>query len=224
MALFPLHLAGYESFHVIPQRLRGDRYLEDLLQNHAPDLLETVERIRGLQSEFVQTREDFKDEFKPEITREYEKFTIQETDRLSGWIFDLLIEQERGRYDDALDSGMAKVEDGRTSPHPEEPKIFFKIEVAGGRYFSILGANVEDGYRGDLQDLSTEVEQAGVEVMEEVFQQVEIKAPYETVVVGASKLDDGREAVNELERTLIEYHGRPVIPGDCKYLEEARAE
>ncbi len=213
-----------EPFHVIPKRLRDDRYLEDLLENHAPDLRETAEEISSLQAGFDETRAGFAEEFEIEINREYENFTIHETDDLSGWIFDLLVEQERGIFEDAIGRGISKVEDEKTSIYREERKVWFQIELRGGGAFSILGAEVKDEVTEDLQDIRTEVAHAGVEIMEDVFSEVENSAPFETVAHGASILDDGREAVNELERTLIEYHGRPIIPGDCKYLEEARAE
>jgi len=215
---------GDESFHVIPQRLSGDRYLADLLENHAPDLRETVEKLRDLEQDFGRTRAEFPDELEIEINRDYEKFTIYETDELSEWIFDLLVEQERGIYDEPVARGIAKVEDGSTSTYPEESKIWFQIEAKGGRHFSVLAAEVDEEFDENLQTVRPDVKDAAVEVMENVFQKVEKNSPYETVTRGASILDEGSEAVDELERTLIEYHGRPIIPGDCKYLEEARAE
>ncbi|GAB7095288.1 hypothetical protein JCM30237_24410 [Halolamina litorea] len=219
-AAFPMD----QTFHVIPERLRGDRYLEDLLENHAPDLREIVEKLLRLEQEFNETRGDFENDFEVEIQGEYERYTIQETDRLSGWIFDLLVEQNRGLIDDAVEKGRTKVENSTAREHPEKSKIWFQIEVGGGRSFSILAADVTEDEVADIHDLRTEVKKDGMEVMNHVFEQIRDNAPYEAASEGGRILDEGKEATDNLERTLIEYHGRPIIPGDCKYLDEAKLE
>lgn len=55
-----------------------------------------------------------------------------------------------------------------------------------------------------------------------MLDRVEANRSYADVLEAAETLDAAAKEVHRLENLLMEYHGRPIYPGDCKYLEETR--
>lgn len=121
-------LNGDEPFQVIPDQLQGDRYLADLLENHAPDLRETAEEIERLHDEFTTLQEEFREKYDDGVVERKSGYTIEPDEFLSKWIFQLVVMEERDRlggFDDIRDRAMHMFEEGRTSVHDENEPIIW---------------------------------------------------------------------------------------------------
>jgi hypothetical protein len=70
--------------------------------------------------------------------------------------------------------------------------------------------------------LETRIENEAAELVTELIESLEEAIPYKDTVEAARILDDAAEDIAKLEQLLVEYDGRPIYTGDCKYLEEAR--
>ena len=94
---------------------------------------------------------------------------------------------------------------------------------SGRTSFAVYGATWEEDIdREDIRSQQETVEAEAAELIEEVLDRVEQQRPYEPVVEAAETLDAAAEAVDRLEKLLVEYHGRPIYPGDCHYLDETQ--
>lgn len=215
-----------ETFHVIPTQLQGDRYLEDLLENHAPEIQETSEEIYQMYEAFVQLRSDFVDWFEAGLVRETNDAVLEAEDRFNRWIFELLVLLERGRldsFDDLRDRARADFDQGHDGPHRDEPKLFFRVGFSDGVDYPVYVARWQDEMDQDSIRREQQAIEREVEVLiDDVLDQVEANRPYEMTVDAADTLDDAAGAVVRLENLLVEYHGRPIYPGDCEFLEETR--
>ncbi|WP_207587187.1 hypothetical protein [Halomontanus rarus] len=218
------------SFQVIPYQLDGDRYLEDLLQNHAPDLRETKEEIEQLQEDFVALREDFLKSFDADIVRETEDYTLESAGYFDRWMFDFLVRLEREDemdFEGIRERVRTQIERGNTRFESDDHQIWISADLGGGRSMAVYSATLDEGAveEGDVEELreyESEVEDETLDVLNEVVDRLETNHPYEQVVKAADVLDTAESAIDELEKLLLEYDGRPIYPGDCKYLEEAR--
>ena len=54
-----------------------------------------------------------------------------------------------------------------------------------------------------------------------MLNEIESDRPFDEIQSAAKLLDEGQEAIEDLRHTLVEYDGRLVYSGDCKYLREA---
>ena len=216
-----------DSFQVIPGQLEGDRYLEDLLENHAPDLQKKKEEIEELHDQFTSLRDEFVAEYDDGVVIEKEEYTLEPVDSLAEWIFERLILKERGYYEDfdeLRERSLAKVSDGETSIHPDEPKIWIQVKVGNMVASGIYSANIsESSYsREEYHELRPEAQEDAEKAVDKVLGKIGEEYPYELAHEAADVLDDAQEEVIELERILMEYEGRPIYSGDCHYLEEAQ--
>jgi hypothetical protein len=216
-----------DSFQAIPAQLQGDRYLEDLLENHAPDLREKKERIEELHEQFTSLRDEFIAEYDDGVLIEKEEYTLEPVDSLATWIFERVILKERGYYEDfdeLRERALESVSDGQTSIHPDEPKIWVQVSVGNMAAAGIYSANVSSDSRNreEYHELRPEAKEHAEEAVSQVLEKIDEEYPYELAHEAAGILDEAEEEVVELERILMEYEGRPIYPGDCKYLEEAR--
>lgn len=217
-----------DSFHVLPIQLRGDRYLTDLLENHAPDLRETAEKITQLHEEFVGLRATFVEEFDEGPARETEEYILEPQDRFGRWLFELLVLLEREQFDDfneLRDRAWAAFERGNNGPHSDKPQLFIRVELRNRISTPVYVATwQEDIDRETIRDHQETVEDEVADIIEDVLDRVELERPYERTVEATETLDAAAEKVYRLENLLVEYHGRPIYPGDCKYLEETQIE
>jgi len=213
-----------KEFRVIPHQLENDRYLDDLLENHADDLLRTRQKIEQLQHDLVTFRKQFMEIFNAGIVREKENYDLKPARRFSRWIFDLLVMLERGRlkdFDDLRARANRDLERGETAENPQGPDIWYRVSF--GRTSSpIYSATWPEK---DQKELSEHLDQVAEDVeitVEQVLDLVENQQPYEETVRAARVLEEGEAAIEHLEELLVEYDGRIVYPGDCKYLDEAK--
>lgn len=213
-----------EPFQVIPHQLAGDRYLEDLLQNHALDLRELAEEIVTLHDRFTTFRDEFVQEYEGKVVEKAE-YTLQPDDYLARWIFEYVVMRERGFLEDQeglIDRALSDLERGETSIWDEGSTIWVQPAIGGRSYRTIYGAALETDDREELQANRDNAKEDVTGIVEELLDEINDGYPFGLAHDAADTLDDAAIAVDELERTLIEYDGRPIYPGDCEYLQEAR--
>lgn len=215
-----------EAFHVIPAQLQGDRYLEDLLKHHAPDLRDTAEEIRDQYQEFVQLRTAFVEGFDAAPVRETDVYRLEPQDRLGQWLFELLVLLERDRFDEFAelrDRAWSDLERGNNGPHSDKPKLDLRVALGHRMSSPVYTATWQDALDQETIRAQQDAVEAEVnELIAAVLDRVEANRPYERTVRAAEMLDAAADTVDRLENLLVEYHGRPIYPGKCEYLEETR--
>lgn len=222
---YTLAFAEDEPFRVIPSRLQGDRYLQDLLANHAPDLRETKEEIQQLHARFDSLREEFLAGYDSAPVYEMEEYTLEPDEYFNHWLFRLLVRYERGILEDVSElreRAHTELERGGPSLQVEDSRIWIRVDIGGGSKFAIYGADFGTAGQETLQEYRMPVMEEVEERLDDILDRVEHGMPYKSTVEAAEALDEGDAAIERLEQLLVEYDGRPIYPGDCKYLEEAR--
>jgi len=213
-----------ERLEVVPKRLQGDRYLQDLLENHAPDLCEAKEEIEESYNQFVSLRKEFRDAYDDSIVLETEEYTLEPASSFDQWIFELLVLLNRGKldsFDDLRDKAISRIEQGNSSARSDEPMIWIRTAQGGGKSYAIYSASLETDDREKLQEIRPEAEEQTKDLVEQILDNIEEEYPYSLAQEAGAILDEAEGSIVELERILMEYEGRPVYPGDCKYLQEA---
>lgn len=213
-----------KSFRVIPHNLEGDRYLQDLLKNHAPDLREKKDGIEQLYEQFDLLRDEFGKEFDEGIVHETKEYKFEPTDYFVQWLFEFLVAYERGKYEDfneVRERALSQFRGGDTGQHPDEPRIWIRIDL-GSESRAVYSAVTESSDRDEVREKQSVAKEKAEQLIEQIFDRVEAEQPYKQTEEAASVLDEAAEAVRDLEHLLVEYDGRPIYPGDCKYLKEAQ--
>lgn len=210
------------EFRVIPRRLKNDRYLKDLLENHAPDLEEQAEEIKALQEEFSTYRNQFQKNFDYKTEVRHNGLTFEPQEYLSQWIFEHLIRFERGYVDDFTEL-REKMIGGVDDARQYSPNQTMLISVDAAKIESRPIYEIKhDDENIDWRDMRPELVNQVEEIVWEILSKIESDAPNTTVRQAAETLDEGAAAVEELEQILIEYDGKPIYTGECEYLREAR--
>jgi len=212
---------GAVEFRVIPGELENDRYLRDLLENHAPDLKQQSEQIDELQNRFKQCRKEFDKNFEYGAISQCGQFHLEPADYLSIWFFEHLIRLERGfvdNFDELQDRMIGDL--GGTNPHPDEPIVWIMASATRKSESAVYGAR-HDQKDIDLKESRSELVEEVEALVAEMIRDIQSNHPIDTVVEAARILDEGAEAIDELEQMLIEYDGKPIYQGECEYLAEA---
>jgi hypothetical protein len=213
-----------ESFQVVPYRLQDDRYLQDLLENHAPDLQETKQEIERLHERFGTLREDFMQTYDEGVVCDQVDYRLEPADYFDRWVFEFLVQYERGSledFDEIRERAEIELTQGSTGMHPDEPRLWIQAGT-GGSSIAVYSALWTADDQEALYDWNSEIEAETLGVVEQILERTEASYPYEQTGEAAAILDDAAEAITELEQLLVEYDGRPIYTGDCTYLEEAR--
>lgn len=211
-----------DEFRVMPQYLENDRYMRDLLENHAPDLKEQAERVVTLKEQLDTHQQEFLSEFDYERETHYDEFRLEPQDYLSRWFFEHLIRLERGLTDDFSELSERMTDEvGSTGHHPDEPAVWIRAEASDIDERAIYGARYDEGECVEWQESRSELVDEVKDVVKSTIEDVEDDYPFETVTQAANTLDESAVAVDELEHILIEYDGKPIYQGDCEYLHEA---
>jgi len=224
------HVLKFEDeidFQVVPHQLQGDRYLEDLLENHAPDLKDAKSEIEQLYDEFKTLRNEFGESYDGGEVIEKEHYVLTPADYLANWVFNYLVRLRRGYISsigEVKGRAISDLESAETTVYPDDSRVWVQSSVGGHRYRAIYAADMDSADGGALQDIRGEAKEAVKPVIQQIFERVDEEYPYTLANEAADVLDGAEEATRELERILIEYEGRPIYPGDCKYLREARIE
>jgi len=216
-----------DAFQVIPHQLQSDRYLNDLLENHATDLKQVKDNIEQLHQRFDSLRTEFIESFDEGVVHETEQFTLEPERFLARWMFEFLVMLERGRlesFQDLREKAQGELARGDTGISPDSTTIWIRADIGGQKQQAVYSAVFPTNDRDELREWEAKCEHDTEQILGQVLDRVEDVVPYRRTVEAAKVLDDAQEAIHELEHLLIEYDGRPIYSGDCKYLDEARIE
>jgi hypothetical protein len=209
-----------DEFCVIPRDLHSDRYFRDFLENHADDVAELVEEINDLYDRFEEKRDGFYDEFPNREPVEFEDMTVEYRDHYSKWVLGQISEIIRGNSDKERLKEIAESAISSEAPTgiPEENITVYPGHFIGYEANSFLEVHSHDE---DLWDDSREqVEKELIKLLNEEIDRISETAEFELGFEAAKILVEIKSKIEELDRTLIEYEGKPIYSGECEYLEE----
>ena len=213
-----------KEFNAIPVGLRDDPYLNDFIDNHAGDVKQVTEDVERYQREFDNLRSQFADSLHLDFGSVDESYEIEWTSQFPFWIFsELLILCQKPKEElsnksarDYIESMTEDVEissvryedNSFTLRHSDDgpPVAFVKMTERELINVSNINEDVMVYFRSRFQrELEPVVEDW----------------PDQTIARALRELQQGEEAIEELEQKLEEYAGRPIYDGDCKYIDNA---
>lgn len=214
------NIAFEEQFRVVPEMIEKDRYLEDLLDNHAEDLKVLKEGIEQKYEIFKSLKNEFMDLHEGGEVLERDMYVIRPTDAFNEWIFGRAVLLYRDTYY-GKEELKEIVDDGvENTPHGYGDTIMYSgsSSAASPRKFA-YEAEVDDikWYNENKEELSDKIKELfyvsidGLDAMEE----------FKLAKEAAEVLDEMQKDIEELKHTLVEYEGKPFFKGDCHYLQEA---
>lgn len=211
-----------ESFSVYPESLRDDRYLEDFLNNHAPDVQEQVDVITSDQRQFSRLKSEFLSNIPPGETRETDRYRIEPTRRYPEWLFERVVRLERTEEDDkAYLKSIAEKGVRETTGAADATSIKYHGDPTDTSPF-VYTATVKGIDRAELDEQEREdIEDEIVDILQQAIEAIDSGNTYAPAREAADCLDALDEEIHELKMLLIEYEGKPLYAGECEYLESA---
>lgn len=211
-----------DDFRVIPETIENDRYLQDLLNNHAPDLRKQKENIEDLYKEFVATQEAFIDESPAGETIDADGYTLMPMDYYPEWTFERAVRLHRSLYetDKEREKDIAENRIQRTnSADSERGIIWYSPTTDGGQ--STYRVKSDSDYLDDINQYEDEIEKELIRIHNEAIDGIDTEGIYQHTVEAARILDEMQQAVEELRAKLVEHEGHPLYTEDCPYVEDA---
>lgn len=211
-----------DVFRVVPEAIEGDRYLEDLLENHAPELKELKQNIESQYAAFESARQSFVSEYPEAETIETEDYTLQPMSHHPEWVFERAVRLHRTGVDTSKQREKEIAESrlkGRTSADTERGSVFYSPTPDGGE--ATYEAVMASGELLDVEEYEDEIVDQLAEIHRGFIENINKKGVYEHGVEAAEILDEMQLSVEELRAKLVEYEGHPLYTGDCPYLDEA---
>ncbi|WP_254810715.1 hypothetical protein [Natronosalvus amylolyticus] len=209
------------TFRVVPYSLENDRYLEDLLENHAPELRELKADLESLHADFLDCRETFCDTFEPGPSHEAEAYVLEPTEKYSRWVFDSALrlhrEDSTSSKDRLKDIATDAVENQRIGANQE--KQFYSADSRGDTSYYTYEATIKSGDYEDFAEFDDELEERVLDFYIEAIDDIGDTGGYEPTVEAANILDEMEIKVKQLRTELVEYEGRPLYMGSCEHLE-----
>lgn len=210
------------QFSVFPEPIRDDRYLSDLLENHAHDLQQKVKKINRMQSQFERLKSEFLSRANDGESRETDQYRIKPTNQFREWLFERGVRLARRERDDKerlkylVSEGVKETtgaadEDSikyRGEP-PDTSPLVYSLEVKG-----MERSEFPEEYREQAED---EI----VDILQNEIEEIDYREPYTFARDAADRLDILEEEIRELKMMLIEYEGKPIYSGECEYLHSA---
>lgn len=212
-----------KEFRVVPEVLEEDRYLQDLLENHAHDLRELKEEIEGQYNQFVSAREAFYEEYPGGPTVETDEYTLQPLDAFTEWVFERALLLNRDQYDRDKQKMREIVESrvsGTNSADPSRGLKFYSVTLTDDRGPATYEAVAASGDYDDIEENKGEIDPQLVEIHWDAIDEIGDGDIYEYAVEAAEVMDEMAETVEELKAKLVEHEGTPVYQEDCEYLED----
>jgi len=208
-----------QEFRVVPERIENDKYLHDLLENHAPDLKNLKQTIEGQYEDLVAARKAFSDEFSVPEPIETDEYTAEPLDQFTRWAFEQAVVYHRGRQDlDEIRAITQEQLDGANSAKSNPGIAYYKPTQGGGSTYEV---DIESDDFTDLDEFEDEVTEQVREIHLEAIDGIGEDGVYQHAVEAAEILDEMEESIEKLRSTLVEYEGHPLYTGDCQYIEEA---
>ncbi|WP_411963360.1 hypothetical protein [Haloferax sp. YSMS24] len=211
-----------DDFRVIPETIEDDRYLQDLLENHAPDLRELKETIEDLNEEFVAAQEAFVDECPEGETIDADGYHLRPREYNPEWVFQRAVRIHRSLYETDKDREKDIAESqiqGTNSADPERAVFWYSPVSDGGR--STYEVEFDSGDLERTDRFEDEIEEELVRIHQEAIDDVHADGVYRHTVEAAKTLDEMQRAVEELRAKLVEHEGHPLYSEDCPHIEDA---
>lgn len=207
------------EFRVVPERIENDKYLYDLLENHAPDLKNLKQTIEEQYEDFVAARKAFSDEFSVPEPIEADEYTTEPLDRFPLWAFEQAVIYHRERRDlDEMRIITREQLDGTDSARSNPGLAFYKPVHHGRATYQV---DIESDDLRDLEEFEDEVTRQVTDIHLEVINDIGEEGVYRHAVEAGEILDEMEESIEKLRSTLVEYEGHPLYTGDCQYIQEA---
>jgi hypothetical protein len=211
------------EFRVVPEALEDDRYLQDLLENHAHDLRELKEDIEQQYEEFDRAREAFFEAYSGGPTVETDGYTLQPRRAFTEWVFERAVllnrkqrEREKQKMKDIVESRLK----GTNSADPNSGEKYYSASGVEDRGPATYEASAVSGDYDDIEENEEEIDSRLVEIHWNAIDEIGDGELYDHAVEAACILDEMAESVEELKAKLVEHEGHPIYLEDCEYLEE----
>ncbi|WIV68902.1 hypothetical protein [Natrialbaceae archaeon AArc-T1-2] len=219
-----VEVVGQEvKFRVVPEALEDDRYLQDLLENHADDLRELKEEIEQQYEEFDGAREAFYEEYPGGPTVETVDYTLQPRQAFTEWVFERAVLLNRKQRDREKQKMKNIVEDrlkGTNSADPGSGEKYYSASGIEDRGPATYEASAVSGDYDDIEENEEEIDSRLIDIHWDAIDEIGEDELYEYAVEAAAILDEMAETVEELKAKLVEHEGNPVYQEDCEYVEE----
>jgi len=221
-----IDLIGVEKdFRVVPAKIEDDRYLNDLLDNHADDLDALKEEIKQQHTDFTDLREEFTAEYETPDPIEENGFTVTTTKSFPAWLFESLLRIQRSSLETDTDDILGELEaaiDRTGSGRPNEGTIAFGGHPASGSTRYILRATLNSGDLSTLDAHKDVIEKASFRLGEQELRQFDDDSLSVKADRAGDILDEMAASINELQTTLVEYEGDIHYAGDCEFINESQ--
>ncbi|WP_276258996.1 hypothetical protein [Haloglomus litoreum] len=211
------------EFRVVPEALEGDRYLQDLLENHADDLRELKEEIEQQYEKFDSAREAFYEEYPDGPTIKADDCTLRPRRAFTEWVFEravLLNRMQRDRDKQKMKDIVEERLKGTNSADPNSGEKYYSASGIEDRGPATYEASAVSGNYDDIEENEEKIDTRLIEIHWEAIDDIGDGELYEYAVEAATILDEMTETVEELKAKLVEHEGNPVYQEDCKYVDE----
>ena len=200
-----------DSF-AIPEILRGDPYFEDLMENHATDLGDRVERIESKYTEFREIRQDFIQSIDIEPLVPHKRLIEVLEENYALWWFErvMLLERTENDKDDlqlALESAFVD------ASYEEDDNIYLVGDEDQDRRRPILVYYYQRSTSNSRRDSYWNKIWAGIP--KDHIRDIESHPHYDEAVRASELLDELECEIEQLEKRLIEYNEAPRFDGEC---------
>jgi len=219
------HIDIANEFRVVPAIIEDDRYLKDLLENHATDLDALREEIHQQYSEFEQLREEFTTAYEPPDPIEEDGYSVATTSSFPTWLFESLLRIQRHTVETNVDDIQGELEaaiDRTGSGKPDRGTIAFGGHPAGGSTRYILRATLDSGDLSTLDTHDDAIETASLRLGEQELQRAKDEPIAEYADTAGDILDEMASSINELRTLLVEYEGDIHYAGDCEFISDSQ--
>lgn len=184
------------EFRVVLEVLEDDRYLRDLLENHADDLRELKEAIEQQYAEFDEVRQAFLEGYPDGHSIETDVYTLQPKRAFPEWVFEravLLNRKHRGRGKQKMKDVAESRLTGTNSADPTSGKKYFSasgIDDRGPAAYEVVAAS---GEYDDLEENEDEINSRVVEIHRDAIDEIGDGELYDYPVKAAEVLDEMTE-------------------------------
>lgn len=218
-------VVGNDSeFRVIPQAIEEDRYLRDLLENHAPELRELKGKIERRNQEFEEKKEQFRNEFPAAPSVEKDGYTLEPTQYFDLWVFKSAVTLHRTQLQsdkERLQKIAKNSVENESTARPDPATVAYTADSRGSSRVITYEAQLKSGDLDDLSELGDEIEEQVLQLYNDAIEDIGDEGVYRHAVEAATILDEMAETIAELKAKLVEYEGHPLYMGQCPYLDEA---
>lgn len=194
-----------DEVRVMPDQVATEVFTEDFLQNHAPEVATLCDEIETAATEHANQRRAFDAPAEWRDPLAGRTPAIDPAENFDAWAFERAVMLESDDWDVESLSGRAT----RAARTQSTGRLFAgDTESPAGRGVVSVRGTV-DKYRA---------ERTVDEALSDVIEVIDATETPSTVSEAANRLDRLDNDCVELWQRLVEYHGRSIYPGDCRFV------